>query len=273
MIDSEHAPPRLEELDADDERVNRALRWREIERHLDGVSSVLDVGGGTGAFSIPLARRGLAVTHVDVDPQALARAREAADGLPNLRFVQANAIDLSVLDPTQYDLVLNLDGAVSFCGAQATTALAESARLTARTLIVTVSHRAWMAAQWLAQSLDHVGEVVPAVVDMMERGKWDPAAPGLGEAARVGALQSFLPDELAGHLRRAGLYVERVGGLGSLSLLAGAAALRRVQDDDERFRHFVDLCDRFDRSVMPHGPGTRQRAGLIAVAHRRGLSP
>ena len=26
-----------DEVDHDDERVNRALRWRELERHLDGV--------------------------------------------------------------------------------------------------------------------------------------------------------------------------------------------------------------------------------------------
>jgi len=51
-----------EEQDLGDEAVNRALRWREIERHLAGVHTVLDVGAGTGAFSIPLAQRGFAVT-------------------------------------------------------------------------------------------------------------------------------------------------------------------------------------------------------------------
>ena len=29
---------------------------------------------------------------------------------------------------------------------------------------------------------------------------------------------------------------------------------------------FVDLCERFDLEVLPDGPGSKQRAGLIAVA-------
>jgi len=39
-----------EDRDSADESVNRALRWREIERHLEGVKTILDVGAATGAF-------------------------------------------------------------------------------------------------------------------------------------------------------------------------------------------------------------------------------
>ncbi len=42
----------VEEDDLADEAMNRALRWREIERHLAGVNTVLDLGAGTGAFSM-----------------------------------------------------------------------------------------------------------------------------------------------------------------------------------------------------------------------------
>ena len=64
-----------EERDRADEAINRALRWRELERQLDGVRTILDVGGGTGAFSIPLARRGFEVTHLDLSPAMLALAQ------------------------------------------------------------------------------------------------------------------------------------------------------------------------------------------------------
>ena len=51
----------FEESDGGDSAINRLLRWREVERNLTGVRTILDVGGGTGAFSIPLAKRGFKV--------------------------------------------------------------------------------------------------------------------------------------------------------------------------------------------------------------------
>jgi hypothetical protein len=42
--------------------------------------------------------------------------------------------------------------------------------------------------------------------------------------------------------------------------------LAQVGQDEALFAAFLDLGERFDREVLPDGPGTRQRAGLIAVA-------
>jgi len=67
-----------EEQDHLDEAINRALRWREIERHLEGVRTILEIGAATGAFSIPLARRGFSVTHLDFSPAMLGVARRKA---------------------------------------------------------------------------------------------------------------------------------------------------------------------------------------------------
>jgi 2-polyprenyl-3-methyl-5-hydroxy-6-metoxy-1,4-benzoquinol methylase len=61
-----------EERDLADENINRALRWREIDRHLEGVRTILDIGAATGSFSIPLAKRGFHVTHLDFSPEMLA---------------------------------------------------------------------------------------------------------------------------------------------------------------------------------------------------------
>ena len=49
-----------------------------------------------------------------------------------------------------------------------------------------------------------------------------------------------------------------------------AKAPQEEQDlgDEVLFEQFLDLCERFDREILPDGPGTRQRAGLIAVAER-----
>ena len=57
-----------------------AVLRRELERRGDRELTVLDVGGGTGGFAVPLALLGHRVTVVDASPDALAAlTRRAAD--------------------------------------------------------------------------------------------------------------------------------------------------------------------------------------------------
>jgi ubiquinone/menaquinone biosynthesis C-methylase UbiE len=262
-----------EEKDLSDEAVNRALRWREIERHLEGVQTILSVGGGTGVFSIPLARRGFSVTHLDFAPGMLEIARRNAEGVDGIRFVEANAADLSQFADRSSDLVLNMDGAISFSGSEAEKAVLESCRATRKKLIVTVTNRALMIPIFCSVGLHLTGQFMDGLFAMWENGEWHqeqfPDNPVLSAGMTqdyCGALKAFLPAELRRILEGAGMRVLRCGGLGSLALLCGAETVEQVLKDDELFRRFVDLCDRFDREILPGGPGTRQRAGLIAVA-------
>lgn len=79
-----------------------------------------------------------------------------------------------------------------------------------------------------------------------------------------GPLKAFLPGELRAALEREGMRVLRCGGLGTLANLCGQETVARALQED-LFETFLDLCEQFDREVLPDGPGTRQRAGLIAV--------
>ena len=255
-----------EEQDLADEAVNRVLRWREIERHLAGVRTILDVGAGTGAFSIPLARRGFAVTHVDFSPAMLAlarckaevysrggshacpeRSRRAAGPHPqawepallqNLGFVEANAAVLPFPDRS-FDLVLNMDGAISFCGSLAEQALREACRVTRKTLILTVSHRAWMIPIWVSASVKVAGRLLPAVGAMFDRGEWHqdqfPENPLLSRGVTQNyfpGFRAFLPVELRTLLEEAGMRVLRCGGLGTLANFCGPEAVERVCQDE-----------------------------------------
>jgi ubiquinone/menaquinone biosynthesis C-methylase UbiE len=208
----------IEEQDLADEAINRALRWREIERHLDGVKTILDVGAGTGVFSIPLARRGFSVTHLDFSDAMLGIARKKAQGLKNIGFIQGNAADLSQFDDCSFDMVLNLDGAISFCGSLAEKALLESCRVTREKLIVTVSNRAWMVPVWTIFILELTGRFLPAVYAMLDKGEWhqeqfpENATLTKGQTTQdyFGAFKAFLPSELRKILERAGMRVLRV---------------------------------------------------------------
>jgi SAM-dependent methyltransferase len=262
-----------EEQDVADEAINRGLRWREIERHLKGVETILDVGAGTGAFSIPLARRGFSVTHLDFSPVALDIARQKAKGLNNVRFVEGNAVDLSRFSDRSFDLVLNMDGAVSFCGSEAEEAIRESCRVAKGRLIITVSHRAWMVPVWVASSLEMAGRFLPAVYAMLDDGDWHqdrfPENALLTKGLTrdyFGTFKAFLTNELRRILEHAGMRIVRIGGLGSLANLCGKETIDRVLSNESLFQEFLGLCERFDGEILPEGVGTRQRAGLIAVA-------
>lgn len=261
-----------EELDLLDEAVNRALRWREIERRLRGVETILEIGGATGAFSIPLAQRGYAVTHVDFSSAMLDIAREKAGDADGLCLVQANAVALPFPDRA-FDLALNMDGAVSFCGDLAEQAIREACRVTGRVLILSVSHRASLIAGWVEQSAKVCGRLTPAVYEMFDRGRWhQDQFPDNARLTRggtqdyLGVHKAFLPGELRAILESAGMRVLRCGGIGTLANLCGMEAVEWLRADADAYAAFLDLCERYDLEILPDGPGTWRRAGLIAVA-------
>jgi SAM-dependent methyltransferase len=264
-----------EERDSDDEAVNRALRWREIERHLAGIRTILDVGGGTGAFSIPLARRGYEVTHLDHSPVMLALAREKAAGTPSIRLVEGSSTDLRMFADRSFDLVLNTDGAISFCGELAERALAESCRVARRKLVATVTSLGWLVPVLLSGSLLTAGNILPAAISMLNRRRWrQDEYPDNELLTRgttqgyFGPLRAFTSVELRRLVEANGLSTLRVGGLGSLAGLCDREVVRAAVSDPVQYERFLDMCEQFDREVMPDGPGTRVRAGLIAVAAR-----
>jgi ubiquinone/menaquinone biosynthesis C-methylase UbiE len=93
--------------------VHRAL-WAELaeagSRRADQPVRVLDVGGGSGAWAVPMARVGCLVTVVDTSPNALAalrgRAREAGVGA-QVAAVQGDVHTLTEVVPAAgADLVL-----------------------------------------------------------------------------------------------------------------------------------------------------------------------
>ena len=268
------AKAQQEENDLADEAINRALRWREIDRHLEGIRTVLDVGGGTGAFSIPLASRGFHVTHLDFSKAMLAAAHTNAAGLDNISFLTANAVALPFPDRT-FDLVLNTDGAISFCGVLAGQAIQEACRVTRKVLILAASHRALLIPIFVSASIHLSGSVMPAARSMFDRGEWHqdqfPDNPLLSKGMTqdyCGPLKAFTPDELRAILEKEGMRVTRCGGMGTLANLCGNETVQKALADKTLFEEFVELCEQYDQRILPGGTGTRQRAGLIAVGLR-----
>ena len=87
-----------------------AVLHRELERQSGRELTVLDVGGGTGGFAVPLAEAGHRVTVVDASPDALAAlTRRAADAgvADRVRAVQGDGESLAgLIEPASSDLIL-----------------------------------------------------------------------------------------------------------------------------------------------------------------------
>lgn len=87
-----------------------AVLRRELDRGAGRELTVLDVGGGTGGFAVPLAEAGHNVTVVDASPDALAAlTRRAADAgvADRVRAVQGDGDALAgLVAPGSADLIL-----------------------------------------------------------------------------------------------------------------------------------------------------------------------
>ncbi|MBE6669452.1 MAG: class I SAM-dependent methyltransferase [Ruminococcaceae bacterium] len=71
-------------------------------------SSVLEIGAGTGRYSIALAKEGHSVTAVELSHRNLALLQEHAQGIDDLISFQGDALDLSRLDDNSFDATLVL---------------------------------------------------------------------------------------------------------------------------------------------------------------------
>ncbi len=100
----------VDELDRSTRTPRTAVVWAELRGLAagDGVLDVVDVGGGTGGFAVPLAGLGHRVTVVDPSPDALAALqRRAGEAGVEVRALQGDAAGLlDVVAAGSADLVL-----------------------------------------------------------------------------------------------------------------------------------------------------------------------
>ena len=79
-----------------------------IHRYAAKGSRILELGAGTGRYSIALAKEGMDVTAVELAESNLAVLRENSRGLENLASYQGDAMDLSRFADSSFDVTLSL---------------------------------------------------------------------------------------------------------------------------------------------------------------------
>jgi S-adenosylmethionine-dependent methyltransferase len=101
--------PRKEHLRLEREQLEYDLTWRYLERYLPSRASVLEVGAGTGRYTLELARRGYKTTAVDLSAANIAACRQnlAAAGLEKqVRLLVADGRDLHAVTERNFEAVL-----------------------------------------------------------------------------------------------------------------------------------------------------------------------
>ena len=91
-------------------QVEYLTTMRYIEECLKGVPdpNILEVGAGTGRYSVTLAKRGLRVTAVELVEHNLEILRSKLDGTESIVTMQGNALELSALSDNSFDLTMLL---------------------------------------------------------------------------------------------------------------------------------------------------------------------
>ena len=79
-----------------------------IHRYANADSTVLEIGAGTGRYSVALAREGMKVTAVELSENNLAVLKENGRGIGNLQAFQGDATALGRLGDNTFDLTLSL---------------------------------------------------------------------------------------------------------------------------------------------------------------------
>jgi 2-polyprenyl-3-methyl-5-hydroxy-6-metoxy-1,4-benzoquinol methylase len=278
---------RREELFMDD-IIQKAHLDREIARHLAGVKTVFDGGAGAGRFTIPLAKRGLRVTHFDISRPMLDTARQYAEreGVAGrIEFVQGRLTELSAYRDGQFDLVISFDAPVSYTYPDHERVLSELVRIAKKAVIVSVSSRlGWLPysfnpahkQQYLLNpdSQDPLLKWYKKLDDAMVEA-WQPDFAGVEQLLATGCCQDtaamaenharghvqwpvnylFMPDELKGMLERAGLRDVQLSGPGALARSIPQPLLRKLLTTPEYRERFLDLCHRFDSQPWVAGLG------------------
>lgn len=81
---------------------------RFIEKYLSPDSKIIEIGAGTGRYSVTLAEMGYDVTAVELVPNNIEIMKKKVKPHHNIKIHEGNACDLSAFESNSYDIVLLL---------------------------------------------------------------------------------------------------------------------------------------------------------------------
>jgi len=83
-----------------------ATTMHYVKKYLKPNSKIIEIGAGTGRYSISLAKNGYDVTAVELVDKNIEILKENAKGIKNIKAFQGDAIDLSKFADNSFDVTL-----------------------------------------------------------------------------------------------------------------------------------------------------------------------
>ncbi|WP_244971151.1 class I SAM-dependent methyltransferase [Tissierella pigra] len=87
-------------------RVEFLTTIRQIEKYLKPGMKILDLGAGTGEYSLYFAQNGFKVTAVELVEKHVSQIKEKINDEMSLKVFQGNAMNISMIEDKTYDIVL-----------------------------------------------------------------------------------------------------------------------------------------------------------------------
>jgi ubiquinone/menaquinone biosynthesis C-methylase UbiE len=236
-------------------KVYEPVTWDNIRRFLPSLPArVLDAGGGTGRWTLPLAKIGYDVLLTDISQGMLevARAKIEAEGLAErVTILRQDICEMRGLADRSFDLVLAEGDPVSYCE-DPPAAIGELARVAKIGAHVLVSVDSRIAAISALSRLDF-----DAAEELLRTGQMQWRGP---DRALAFPIHAFTIPELTGLFEACGLRVVRVLGKPVFLRRLSREVQERILVDEELTRRLVELECRY-----ADDPGWAGSAGHIEV--------
>ena len=84
------------------------ITMKYIKKYLTPNSKILEIGAGTGRYSIALADMGYDITSVELVPHNIEILKSKIKAEHKIKVFEGNACDLSFIEDNTYDIVLLL---------------------------------------------------------------------------------------------------------------------------------------------------------------------
>ncbi|PID27331.1 MAG: hypothetical protein CR982_06165 [Candidatus Cloacimonadota bacterium] len=263
--------------------IQTTIAWIKINKYLKkgGISTILDAGAGVGRYSLPLAKTGYKVTHLDIskDMNLVAMKTAENEDVKNIDFLISDISRMTYIADKSYDLVISFDSPITYCYPDHYKALSEVLRASKDLVMIMVSSRTGTIPFYIDFDVergyrdpkDNSPITFTATESIINNGVeiWENDIKEYLEREGKDAPKdySFEIDELTEYIKNSGYEILEIGGLGALARSIKPENLEIIRSDERLFNKFITYSLDFDFNKHNIGMGA---VNTMVIAKRKG---